>query len=306
MIKNSQRMVAKALGLLVACLLLFDAMRATPWPVDSLLQKSAEGTDAERTRIEVRLVRVGRSAIPTLVAYLPDPRPDVRGAAGRALEQIDPRWEESDGARQAVPALCEHLHRTDEAEIIRAERVLMQIGPPARGAIPELLEQLLEGGQREVQSGALEAILAIDPRWASGTDGQRVVAQLLDQLEYLKHQNGLVLPGDPMETRVLRVLGLLGPAARPAVWPLIWELEHHDEEVRGAARDALDRIDPDWRDELIAEHRTQDALYRSSTHPEWWKNDLRRFRMEKLLDQTTPGWRDAWAAKIRDGRRGGP
>jgi hypothetical protein len=281
-----------------------------PWRVEGLLNESATYSDEEWARIEARLVRVGPSAIPSLVAYLPDLRPKVRGTAERALVRIDPRWEKSDGARQAVPALCEHLHRMDKTEILRAEQVLTRIGPPAREAIVELSNGLLQNDQwqsgsgPEVQAGALEAILAIDPQWVSSPHGKEVVILLINQLESSKHRNGLVLADDPVASKAIYALALLGTGARPAVWPLIWKLEHDNQTIRDAARRALDRIDPNWRNELIAEHRRQNALYSSSKHPTCWEHFAERERLEKLLDQTSPGWRKAWAAERRNERNG--
>ncbi|KOR29065.1 hypothetical protein TI03_03235 [Achromatium sp. WMS1] len=78
------------------------------------------------------LVRLRKSAVPNLVTALTDNDYVVRKAAAKALDKIDPQWQQSEGAKVAIPDLVKALADEDYGFIYAAAYALGQIDPQWR------------------------------------------------------------------------------------------------------------------------------------------------------------------------------
>ena len=84
------------------------------------------------------LARIGKSALPALIEALESENAPTRARAVRAIGMM----EESDP--QAIKALSTALRDPDASVREQAARALGHIGPPAKAAVPELIELLAE------------------------------------------------------------------------------------------------------------------------------------------------------------------
>ena len=84
------------------------------------------------------LARIGKPALPALIEALESKNAPTRARAVRAIGMM----EESDP--QAIEALSTALRDPDASVREQAARALGHIGPPARAAVPELIELLAE------------------------------------------------------------------------------------------------------------------------------------------------------------------
>ncbi len=177
--------------------------------------------------------------------------------AASALGEIGP------GARAAIPALMEIVKSTNESPLqfqsalalsrippVSEEAVLAiapllkaddyrfrgciacalgEIGPAARPVIPKLVDAL-----HDDQAGGDVRIPAATALWKLGETN----LALASHIETLKKD----VPYN--RWRAARELGALGPSARQAVPALSEALHDEEETVRGAAQEALGKIDP--------------------------------------------------------------
>lgn len=133
-------------------------------------------------------------------------------------------------AQAAVPELIE-IARRDISLISRqcAIASLGHIGPPAKQAVPDLLDWATNSSLR---TSALSSLLSIDPE-------APVKAGLIRPLP--RGYPGL---GQPM-VHTIQSLGALGPAARGVVPTMLQWATNSNEAVRRAATNALLHIDPE-------------------------------------------------------------
>jgi HEAT repeat protein len=188
--------------------------------------------------------------VPRLVNMLKSPRPELRTAAARALIDLDPDPEivrpaldkAMEGAdpevldhvldalaslgEKAVPRLIAALKR--EEGRLKTAAILARIGPPAKAAVPALIEALGDKNP-ETRSEVLFALAAIGP---GAKQAVPAVARAL---------------GDPeMDVRYAAcyALGKIGPAAMSAKAELQKRLTSPDRFLRQASAWALAHIHP--------------------------------------------------------------
>src|SRR5262249_10564766 len=157
------------------------------------------------------------AAVPDLVALLPQDGP--RGLhVVRPLGAIGPA---------AVPALIRALRGRDADVRSRAAQALRLIGPEARAAAPTLVE-VLRDPEARVRVRAAEALwqVARDPAGAA-------------LLPAVRGGGDGALGRD-----AARVLGQMGPAARPAVPALVEALRDADNATGVLVAEVLGRIGP--------------------------------------------------------------
>ncbi len=133
----------------------------------------------------------------------------------------------STGTR-VVPNLIEMLKDDDPSTRIVAAEQLGQIGPAARGAIPQLLSQATQDGSQHANTTAAAAL-----KWIDLTTARRVMTHFVPRLQD---------PDVQQRRTACAVLGSLGPIAKPAV-PALLALAHDaDALVRRNAYIALASI----------------------------------------------------------------
>jgi HEAT repeat protein len=128
------------------------------------------------------LARIGRPAVPALIAALTEKSPEVRRAACRALGMIGP------DAQEAVPSLLRAMEDPDASVRQRAATTLGNIGPGAVEAVPAFIEWLKDPNtssqaaylfERIGPAAAPRARQAIIEARERGTLGSRVAARVL-------------------------------------------------------------------------------------------------------------------------------
>jgi HEAT repeat protein len=242
------------------------ARQAIPVLIDRL---SADSAVAQQSAAEA-LAWLGREAAPAapaLVKLLAESDPDLRGAAMRALARIGP---------PAVPALLARLTGGDEDARNMAAQTLGMMGPFAHPAERELVLRLADQSA-VVRAAAAAALERIDPYWSGSRAADEAVHLLtlrlcdadllvrksaretLEKISTVWSRSagarqavpdllGYLAPGGPAEGALaaMEVLGQIGPDARPAVPALVARLADASPLMRGAARQALDKIDSLW------------------------------------------------------------
>jgi HEAT repeat protein len=222
------------------------------------------------------LARMGKEAIPPLVLALKDDSAVLRSVAAEWLGRLgifareaesgigdaddkDIRLELFRGVKLesvlsmqvairelAVPALQIALKDADGLVRYHAMGALGDIGPPAREALPDLLELL-----RNVDAGDTA-------EYAIAKMGPEVVPALI---ETLAHHDALV------RWRATQALAQIGPDAKEAVPALIQALQDENSVVRGNAANALGMIGVEAREAvqpLIAALGDSDFFVRKS------------------------------------------
>jgi HEAT repeat protein len=176
------------------------------------------------------LARIGPKAAPAvdkLAAVLADPDPSIRNAVLMALASIGP---DSTGA---IPQILAEMSDRNNSVRYSAIFALGKIGKTARQALP-ILEKNLQDSDAFLQTASAWAILQIDAK-----EGQKRATQCLKPL-----MNGLAIPDPRVRNQVVKALGLLGPAAKPAVKALqeISKEKDLDETIGKSVAEALEKI----------------------------------------------------------------
>jgi HEAT repeat protein len=115
-----------------------------------------------------------------------------------------------------------------------AAKALGAMGPEAVEAIPKLLEQIGDDSGL-VRRAVVDALGKIEKDWANSAAARQAIPGLVNRLAKIDCKGAI------------EGLGAIGPAAAPAVPHLIRCL-HSKKEMSSAVKEALDRIDPNWRD----------------------------------------------------------
>jgi len=198
----------------------------------------------------------GAVAAPRIASRLTNEK--LRMLAARVLLRMGP------DAVAAVPQLVESLDTDDPKFKAEVQFVLGTIGPEAAAAVPTLVASLSDENL-EVRRSAIFALGRMGPAAAEAAPALRKFGRADDQFHRLGAVWALVqietgntelrrraiplfvraLGDDRFEIRrieVARVLGLIGPLAKPAVPALQKALQDPSPRVRRAAEEALKRI----------------------------------------------------------------
>jgi HEAT repeat protein len=193
-----------------------------------------DGPDAEgRGRAAFALGTFGPGAgeaVPRLAVRLrEDPDPSVRHQAALALVKLAP------ASRAAVPALAEALDDENPFVRMNAALALFRLREEARPAIPAL-RHAARYPKNQTDLGTFTfsiqeiATLALGRASAGRPDAVPALTAALNEADT-----------ERMKVIVLRALGDVGAAARPAV-PQVRDRLHDRREVRTAAAEALRQI----------------------------------------------------------------
>lgn len=163
----------------------------------------------------------GRS-VSALSAELGDSDPDVRYEAAKALEDFGPQ------AEGAIPELAEALQDSSPKVRYRAAKAISKIESGLEPAVPAL-GRALSDSERDVRYYAAKALDDAD------ADAELVVAEIGAALEKEKD--------DEVRYYLVKSLRNLGSKAEPAMSALKKASKAGDEEVRRAAKEALDKIE---------------------------------------------------------------
>lgn len=155
--------------------------------------------------------------MPMLIERLGDANENVRRLAQEGLAQIGPK---------AVSPLTLKLIGGNDTQRRVAAEALATLGPRAERAIPDLTEALADT-KAPVRAAASEAL---------GKIGAKALPVLVKQLTH---------PNENVRKAAADGLGVMGPAAAAAI-PALKKVENSNDKrtVTGAAKRALDRIDP--------------------------------------------------------------
>ncbi|QTA84570.1 sister chromatid cohesion protein PDS5 [Desulfonema magnum] len=174
-----------------------------------------------------------QSVVSDLVKTLSDKDKNARNAAAEALEKIDPQWSQSEAAREVIPNLTSALFHQDKDIRIASVTALGEIGPAAEKAVSQLVKMLSDNDKdvRYAVAGTLGKI-------GSVTDA--AIPHLIK-----------VLADSHVRDAATEALEKIGPVSVPE---LVNALTDQEEDIRKGAADALENIDPQWREgETVSE-----------------------------------------------------
>jgi HEAT repeat protein len=181
-----------------------------------------------------RMGRYGEPVVADLTTALGGASPRLQQAAAEVLVGM--------GA-DAIGPLVQQLPCRRTEVTGRIHQVLGAIdphwrqSPQALAAQPELMQRLMDGDAR-IRTCALEILDQIDGRWSSRDAAMAAVPEFINHLAHW----------DPaVRTAAAEALAAIGPAAGRAVFRLTRMLADGHGHARHAARQALARVDPNWR-----------------------------------------------------------
>lgn len=178
-----------------------------------------------------------KDALPALRKLFKDESPPIQILSAEAVARIAPNHCEDAILRLAVIVSGDHTG-TIRRDTRNAIRVLQRIGPPARPAVPALLERMRSDPDTDIAVPAAAAVILIDPDNAKEAyDAFR--AQL---------QPGL----DDPDVDWLDGISTLGKAAKPLIPDLVSALKSKRNYQRTAAAEALTALGPDAKGALPA------------------------------------------------------
>jgi len=125
-----------------------------------------------------------------------------------------------------LPGVCIYFNQAEGRRVAAAAR-MGEFGPPAKGAIPSLI-QAIEGHDRAVPGAAMKSLGRIRCQ-------PDVVVPLL--IRYLDD--------DQFKDEAIEALGDFGPQAKEALPKLLPLLKVHDKDLHHAVVQALNKIDPE-------------------------------------------------------------
>ncbi len=246
----------------------------------SLIKILADGEEVADAAAE-SLGKMGPGAILNLVEALRENDGNIRNGAALALDTIDPEWRESDIARDAVGRFvnimgdsfsskrggaAEALGIIGSAEVIphlihvladgegdvriAAVQALERIdtdwqqSDTARQTIPHLIKSLIDNDPN-IRTAATEALGKINPEWQQSAIARKAIPQFAKALSN-------TLP--TVRSAAAGALGAIGPAAAKALPHLLKTLADKEGEVRQEVADALEKVEPKWRQSKSASH----------------------------------------------------
>jgi hypothetical protein len=124
-----------------------------------------------------------RAALPWLVRSFVAGDVSTKAEVSRALERVDPQWGATAEAVRAVSDLTAQLEGRIPEQRRLAAWALGRIGPPAHGAVLELVVARLDSTPG-VRDAASVAVAAIDPQWARQEDAWVVIPAAEEALLY--------------------------------------------------------------------------------------------------------------------------
>jgi len=233
---SDRYIAAQALGII-------DAPEVVPNLINVLADAEEEVRKAARGSLESidsdwPRGQIARKAVPRFIKSLTASDTEVRKAATEILEKIDAKWRESPIARKAIPHFVRAL--SDPLETVRSAgaRALGEIGPAAAKAIPHLVKASGDN-VKEVRDIAGEALKKIDPAWQKNKSTSQAMPRFVRDL---KNKDWRI------RSSSAAALGKMGSAAVKTIPYLVKLLTDMDKRVRVSAIEALESIDPMWRE----------------------------------------------------------
>ena len=177
--------------------------------------------------------------VPHLVKALASSDNDVRKAAADALKKIDSKWPQNKGIQSAIPHLVKALSNSDNNFLRKAMAdILGKIGSIAVKAVPHIVKALADSDS-DVRKAAADALEKIDSQWRQNEGTQSVIPHFVKALA----ENHYIY----IRKAAADALGQIGSTAVKAIPYLVKSLADSDSDVRKAVADALEKIDPQWR-----------------------------------------------------------
>ena len=180
------------------------------------------------------LGRIGpdaKEAVPALIeAAQPQPdAPDERTAASLRIRVAQALWRIDPKHPQALPLILAGL-KDDRVAGRLTLATIIEVGPPAKDAVPALIE-ILNSGDVESRRLAARACAAIGP------EARDAIAALIDRL---KDEQIAV------QREAAKAFGAIGPASKSAIPKLLDALKAtHDRRLKQYLAESLRKIDPE-------------------------------------------------------------
>ena len=211
-----------------------EAAEAIPALIEGLKSTNETRVAPRAARALGVLGPIAKPAIPELVKGLASESPHLRIAAAEAAGRIDPDCGEK-AAQVLVATFKQYKGGTFRHD---AAKALILIGPPAKGALPTLLEELdkLQNRSFFLRLEIALTVMAIDPE-----TGKSVAAWIREHV---------TKDGDEIDYDLARQIRQLGTQAKPLMGELIAMLGSKKGYLRECAALALGEIGSDAKDAL--------------------------------------------------------
>ena len=246
------------------------------------VSRSKECKGSMRRRAIEFLTRLGtasRAVIPQLASCLGDVDMNVRTAARRGLDTLEPGWQQSDTGKAIATKMVSQLSSKSLAERIAAAETLAISETDwsrldsARDALPGLIASLAAVDQS--QQNTLQTVLdRVDAEWRKTQNCTESVAILSQRLRST----------DATErTAAVSGLRIFGSSAASAVGALLDRILEEAADGQAPLVQTLDAIDPKWAQSSAFSARLE-TIAANTRH----EQAARRLAMIRLLTRVGP------------------
>ncbi len=167
-------------------------------------------------------------ALSHLMELLADGDRDVREAASVSLGTIDHQWRD----KEEVSVLIRPLLQAQSGEPSRFQHPAEAMNTIGRGAVRHLIP-MVPDSNRVIANAAAHFLEQIDPRWPLSEEAPAAVPALAEKLTAEQWF---------VRCSAAEILGKIGPSAQKAVPFLVKGLSDKNKKVRGACKEAMDKI----------------------------------------------------------------
>ncbi|OQY59650.1 MAG: hypothetical protein B6245_05600 [Desulfobacteraceae bacterium 4572_88] len=205
--------------------------------------------------------------VPNLVTALSHENADIRGASANALGIIGPI------AKEATPQLVRTL--TDPEQTVQ-DAATESLGKIGTVAIPLLVEALSDSDE-DIRNAATGILDKIDPKWRKSESASEAIRRLSRMMADSFSSD---------RATAVEAIGIISPSA--AISQLAIALVDGEESVRKSAKEALEKMDPEWQ-KNPGVRKAVPIFLKALTNAD----TKVRERAKALLEKVYPKWRES-------------
>ncbi len=247
----------------------------------------------KRTIIVETLGEIGpiaQEAIPALVTSLADSDQNVRWAAAIALEErIDSQWRLTEEAIKTIPELVQLLG-SDKTPVRKAVvDILAKIGQGSLKVVPPLVIALTDR-HKDVRKAAATDLEKVDTQWRQREGTRQIIPYIIKIAE--THNNPIRCAAAAATLKIIYPEWYASKTARSAVSSLIKALVDNQNDIRQAAKTAIEKLAPHWLKHKSA-RKTIPYFVKALAN----KHSEVRLTAESILDKIDPLWYQSQEAR---------
>ena len=225
-----------------------------------------------------------QATIPLIKALVHDFR-EVREAAKKALDKIDPQWYKNKDCKRALPEIIKALAYSDKEDV--AQEILQKINPEwkeseeGKDNLYALISALSEE-ERSVRDQARETLEEIDPHWQTSKAMQAAIPLLI---KALVNKNPVVRDISAKTLPEIVPNWQQSKTAKEAIPDLVKALVSRNWLIRRKAQKTLQQIDPKWHQSKQAKESITDLIKALVS-----RKCLVRWSAKSALEKIEPSW----------------